>query len=260
MIGIMLAIGPAAGPTLGGFALALSGWQAVFLLMVGFGVFSWLIVAFLMRETTTPDRVLIKPSRLLGAYATLVTDMRVLFAAFVLAGTVGALYAQSTMLPFILIKRVGLSPAEFGVGMLMQTGSFFLGSVALRILSLRLGERRALLTGLTLAGTGGACIALSVIFVEPTFLSIMMPVAICAFGMAFIIPYITTAGLQPHPAIAGSAAALIGFVQMGSGFLGGAVGALIGDPLQAFGIVIPAMELVAILAYMGFLHASRRMA
>lgn len=260
MIGIMLAIGPAAGPTLGGLALALSGWQAVFFLMVSFGVFSWLIVAFLMRETTTPDRVLIKPSRLLGAYATLVTDMRVLLAAFVLAGTVGALYAQATMLPFILIKRVGLSPAEFGVGMLMQTGSFFLGSVALRILSPRLGERRALLTGLTLAGTGGACIALSVIFVEPTFLSIMMPVAICAFGMAFIIPYITTAGLQPHPAIAGSAAALIGFVQMGSGFLGGAVGALIGDPLQAFGIVIPAMELVAILAYVGFLHGSRRMA
>lgn len=257
MIGIMLAVGPAAGPTLGGIALSMAGWQAVFYLMVGFGIFSAAVVAFAMSETTIPDRSRIRPDRILSAYRTLIADPRVLFAALVLGGCVGALYAQSTMLPFVLIDRVGLTPAQFGVGMLMQSGFFFSGSVALRLLAPRLGETRALRLGLAMAAGGGILIALSVHLIEPSFLSIMAPVAICSFGIAFVIPYITTAGLQPHPQIAGSAAALIGFVQMASGFLGGVAASLLTDPLTAFGTIIPIMEVSALLAYLGFLRASR---
>ncbi|EHS50163.1 drug resistance transporter, Bcr/CflA subfamily [Rhizobium sp. PDO1-076] len=257
MIGIMLAVGPAAGPTLGGIALSVAGWQAVFYLMVGFGILSAAVVAFAMSETAIPDRSRIRPDRILSAYRTLIADPRVLFAALVLGGCVGALYAQSTMLPFVLIDRVGLTPAQFGVGMLMQSGFFFSGSVALRLLAPRLGETRALRLGLAMAAGGGILIALSVRLIEPSFLSIMAPVAICSFGIAFVIPYITTAGLQPHPQIAGSAAALIGFVQMASGFLGGVAASLLTDPLTAFGTIIPVMEVGALLAYLGFLRASR---
>lgn len=258
MIGIMLAVGPAAGPTLGGLALALSGWQAIFFLMVVFGIGTSLTISLLMAETTTPDRALLRPDRLARAYATLISDPRVLFSALVLGGCIGALYAQSTMLPFVLINHVGLTPSQFGFGMLMQSGFFFSGSVALRLLARRLGERGALLVGLLLVGIGGAAIALSVEFVEPSFLSIMGPVAVCSFGIAFVSPYITTAGLAPHPEIAGSAAALIGFIQMASGFLGGVAAAMIGDPLTAFGTVIPAMEFLSIAAYLAFLWARRR--
>ncbi|WP_237369540.1 multidrug effflux MFS transporter [Rhizobium sp. SL42] len=257
MIGIMLAVGPAAGPTLGGIALSVAGWQAVFYLMVGFGILSAAVVAFAMSETTIPDRSRIRPDRILSAYRTLIADPRVLFAALVLGGCVGALYAQSTMLPFVLIDRVGLTPAQFGVGMLMQSGFFFSGSVALRLLAPSLGETRALRLGLAMAAGGGILIALSVRLIEPSFLSIMAPVAICSFGIAFVIPYITTAGLQPHPQIAGSAAALIGFVQMASGFLGGVAASLLTDPLTAFGTIIPIMEVGALIAYLGFLRASR---
>ncbi len=263
MIGIMLAVGPAAGPTLGGIALSLAGWQAVFYLMVGFGLLSVAVVILGMSETTVPDRARIRPRRILSAYRTLIADPRVLFPSLVLGGCVGALYAQSTMLPFILIDRVGLSPAQFGVGMLMQSGFFFAGSVALRLLAPRLGEARALRLGLAMAALGGIFIALSVRMLEPSFLSIMGPVAICSFGIAFIIPFITTAGLQPHPEIAGSAAALIGFVQMASGFAGGVAASLLTDPLTAFGTIIPVMEigaLLAYLAYLTFLRASKTQA
>ncbi|QLF68683.1 multidrug effflux MFS transporter [Peteryoungia desertarenae] len=250
LIGIMLAIGPAAGPTLGGLALVTAGWQAVFLLMVGFGLLSAVAVLLFLKETTKPDPALMKPKALAIAYSMLATDPRVLLPAFVLAGCVGALYAQATMLPFILIDRVGLTPPEFGIGMLMQSGFFFSGSLALRLLANRLGETGALRLGLWLAGGGGVIIAISTRLIEPTFLSIMGPVAVCSFGIAFVIPYITTAGLQPYPQIAGSAAALIGFIQMASGFLGGLSASVIGDPLAAFGTVIPIMEVSAVIAYL----------
>ncbi|MBB4009176.1 DHA1 family purine ribonucleoside efflux pump-like MFS transporter/DHA1 family bicyclomycin/chloramphenicol resistance-like MFS transporter [Rhizobium taibaishanense] len=255
MIGIMLAVGPALGPTIGGLALSAFGWQAVFLLMVGFGVVSLAAVAALMKETAVPDRGMIKPARLLGAYATLVADRRVLCSALVLGGCVGALYAQSTMLPFVLIGKVGLTPAQFGLGMLMQTGSYFAGSVALRLLASQLRPGQALRCGLVLAATGGLLILLSTHLLTPTYLSVMGPVGICAFGIAFVIPDISTAGLLPHPKLAGSAAALMGFVQMGCGFLGGLAASWLGDPLTAFGTIIPLMEFVAVFAYLGFLRA-----
>ncbi len=99
MVGIVLAIGPAAAPTIGGLALAAFGWQSVFFLMVGFGLASAVAVAALMKETARPDLSLIRPARLLKSYGTLLMDMRVLFSAIILGGNVGALYAQSTMLP-----------------------------------------------------------------------------------------------------------------------------------------------------------------
>lgn len=258
MIGIMLAVGPALGPTLGGLALAAFGWQAVFFLMVGFGLLSIGVVLLAMRETTIGDKSLIRPGRLLSTYVTLISDARVLYPALVLGGCVGALYAQATMLPFVLIDEVGLTPAQFGVGMLMQTGFYFAGSVVLRMTAGRLKNGRALRFGLALAGFGGLLIFLSTRLVEPSFLSIMGPVGVCSFGMAFVIPDITTAGLTPHPKMAGSAAALLGFVQMSCGFLGGVAAAWLGDPLDAFGTIIPIMEVLAILAYLGFLRSARK--
>ena len=248
-IGIFLAIGPAAAPTIGGLALTLSGWPAVFAVMVGFGIVTTLATLLFMAETSTPDRRLIEPRHLIGAYGRLLRDARVLLPAIIMAGTIGGLYAQATMLPFVMIDRVGLSPAEFGFSMLMQSGSFFLGSILLKTFSARLGAAGAVRLGMALVAIGGIIIALSVSLLTPSFLSIMGPVAICTVGFAFVSPQITTMGLAPHPEIAGSAAALIGFIQMGSGFLGGVAAALIGDPLTAFGIVIPVMQLTALTAY-----------
>ena len=260
MIGIMLAIGPAAGPTIGGLALAAFGWQSLFFFMVGFGLITATAVGLFMRETTVPDRNRARPKQLVGAYWTLLFDRRFVFASLVLGGTAGAVYAQATMLPFIMINRAGLTPTQFGASMLMQTGSYFVGSVCLRVIAARLGGKRSVALGLCFCLAGGTMIAASTLLLAPSLLSIMLPVGICTFGIAFIIPHITTAGLAPFPTIAGSASALMGFIQMGAGFLGGVAAAAIGDPLLAFGAIIPAMELMAVLSYVAFVRANRTQA
>ena len=104
--------------------------------------------------------------------------------------------------------------------------------------------------GITLCGIGAIVMALSVAWLEPFFLSIMGPVAICAFGLALVSPYVVTVGMAPFPHIAGSASALTGFLQMAGGFVGGFLAASLGDPLTAFGIIIPAMEIMACAAFL----------
>lgn len=260
LIGIMLAIGPAIGPTMGGLSLAAFGWHSVFWLMVGFGVISVVAVVFFLRETAVPDRKLIRPGNLVRAYAELLRNKRFLFAAMIMAGSVGALYAQATMLSFILINEVGLTPTGFGLSMLMQSGAYFSGSVALRFLVKILGDRHSAILGLCCSGIGGTLMILSVFLLEPSFITIMGPVAVATFGIALITPYIVTAAMAPFPHIAGSASAMMGFIQMSSGFIAGVVASLIGSPLLAFGTVIPFMEFMAIAGYIGFASFTRKTA
>ena len=78
----------------------------------------------------------------------------------------------------------------------------------------------------------------------------MLPVGCFAFGIAFLIPYITNAALLPFPDIAGSASAMMGFMQMGSGLVTGMIAALLGSPVLAMQIMVPAMGAIAVACYL----------
>jgi MFS transporter, DHA1 family, multidrug resistance protein len=166
-IGIFLAIGPAMGPTLGGLTLAAFGWDAVFLLMVAFGLMAMAFTLSLLRETIVPDLGRLRPRQLLRNYLEVAGTARFLATSLILSGTIGALYAQSTMLPFVLINEVGLTPTQFGLGMLMQSGSYLTGSLTLKLVASRLGGPRATLIGITLCGFGAIVMAASVAFAWP---------------------------------------------------------------------------------------------
>ncbi|MBW9087180.1 multidrug effflux MFS transporter [Rhizobium wenxiniae] len=258
MIGIILAIGPALGPTIGGLALSAFGWQSIFLLLIAFGAIALLTCIFALKETAIPDRSRLQPVTLVKTYAGLIIDLRFLFPSLILGGSIGALYAQGTMLPFVLIDVVGLSPTQFGLGMLAQTGSYLAGSITLRMISGRISGPAAVAIGIAFCGTGGFLMLLSVHLLDPTFLSIMVPVGICTFGIAFLTPHVVTSGLAAFPKVAGSASALMGFIQMGGGFLGGLVAATFANPLTSFGTIIPIMEFTAVAAYLAHRFISRR--
>jgi DHA1 family bicyclomycin/chloramphenicol resistance-like MFS transporter len=248
LIGIILALGPAAAPTIGGLVLTFASWRMIFVLMAGFGVTIVLVTALCLRETVVADRRRLRPGQLVGSYRAVLTNRAFLVAAGIVAGAVGSLYAQATFLPFILMERVGLTPPEFGLGMLFQSGSFLLGSLACRLLMRRTSAYRLVAPGLGLIAVGSAGLLLLLVR-EPSFLAVMVPVAFSAFGLALVMPAMTTAALAPFPAIAGAASSMMGFLQMGSGLLVGSLGALIGDPVLAMGTLIPLMGATAILLY-----------
>src|SRR5690606_37022584 len=127
LIGIILAVGPALAPTIGGVTMELAGWHAIFALMVAGGLAIALVVQVAMRETVPRDLSRIRPAAIAKSYGMLFSNLYFMTSSLVIAGSAGALYTQATVLPFILMDRVGLSPAEFGVGMLMQSGMYFLG-------------------------------------------------------------------------------------------------------------------------------------
>ncbi len=227
--------------------IALLDWHAVFVAMVVYGVVLLAVVAIALPETNAaPDPARIRPRGLVAAYRTLIVDRRFLVPAVVIGLTVGGLYALGTMLPFVLIDRVGLSPTAFGAGMLFQSGSYIAGGLFTKVLIRRMDADRLVLPGLALCAFGGVMLSASVFVIGPTFLGVMIPVGVFAFALAMMMPSLTTVALAPFPLIAGAAAALMGFLQMGGGLAGSAVAVLLGDPVLALAVVVPTMTVAAL--------------
>lgn len=156
MVGIILAIAPAMSPAIGGMTVGLAGWHAVFVLMVLFGLGVGAVSLFVLRETIVPDRSAFRPVRIVRAYATLLANAEFLTASVVIACGIGVFYALATMLPFVLIDTVGLTPTQFGFSMLFQSGMFLAGSVAFRVLMRWITPRQAVMPGLVLIFTAAS--------------------------------------------------------------------------------------------------------
>lgn len=247
-IGIFLAIGPAVAPTLGSLAMLAVDWRAIFVLMTVYGgVLLIAVYRFLPETNRAPDPARASPSGLVRAYAALGSDRRFLFPALMLGLVLGGFYSLSSMLPFLLIDIAGLSPQAFGFGMLAQTGAYILGGIVTKALLKHIPARDLVLPGLMLAMTGALAMAASIALFLPSYPTVMLPVAIFAFALAMVTPDLTTRAMAAFPDKAGAAAALLGFAQMGSGFVDSGAVALIGSPPLAFATVIPLVTLLALL-------------
>ncbi|KMK67779.1 multidrug effflux MFS transporter [Puniceibacterium sp. IMCC21224] len=248
LIGIILAVGPALAPSLGGLLLAVFGWRSIFLLMAVLGIVVILVVMVALKETVVPDRSRLNLPDLGRTYRLVLTNRQFLCAAAVMGGALGALYAQATFLPFVLMGKVGLSPSQFGLSMLAQSGSFFAGSLVVRRLMARVGATRLVGPGLMFIALGSVG-TMTLLLWPPSFLHVMIPVSIYAFGIAFVMPAMSTVALAPFGREAGAAASMLGFIQMGSGLLVGSLGALMGNAVIAMGLLIPVMGATACIAF-----------
>jgi DHA1 family bicyclomycin/chloramphenicol resistance-like MFS transporter len=85
---------------------------------------------------------------------------------------------------------------------------------------------------------------------EPGFVLIMAPVALYAYGAAFVMPAMSTASLAPFPTIAGAASAVAGFMQMSGGLVGGLFAGLFADPVTALATVLPTMGLITLCSWL----------
>lgn len=256
LVAIAMASAPAFAPALGGITMQIAGWHAIFFLMVIFGFLVGGTAIFALKETIVPDISRLRPLNIARAYRTLATNAEFLTASIVIAAGAGAFYAQATLLPFVMIDAVGLTPTEYGFSMLFQSGTFMFGSLTMRLLLRWWTPSQLVVPGLCLIVAGSIGLATAPHLLGASLLTVMLPVAVSAFGVAQILPFMLMAGMRPFPHIAGQAAALTGFMQMGAGLLGGTIGALYADPVWAISTVIPAMGLMSAIAFILYRRAA----
>ncbi len=256
LVGIIMAIAPALAPTIGGLVMTRLGWQAIFVVFLAAAALIVTLALVFMRETVARDTSRLNARALVGSYRTVLGSRRFLASGLTIIGGISVLYAQASFLPFVLMDELGLTPTQYGLSMLMQTGAFFLAGLAMRFLLQRHDATKFVPIGLVLLALGGLG-HLTMLVTGPSFLHVMLPVSIFVTGIAFIMPAMTTASLAPFPHMAGAASSMMGCLQMASGLVVGTLGAALHDSTLAVTLASPTMALVAIASYRAYLRLDR---
>ena len=219
----IMAIAPLVGPVVGGGILAVAGWRAIFLTLVGIGGATFAAL-FTLPETLPSSRRNEQPlSRALAEYGQLLRHRRLLAyagaAGFFFGGTFGYIAAS----PFAYITLHHLPPQLYGV----LFGAGIVGIMATSTLNGRLvarvGSDRLLLCGASGAALAGVALAVSARTGWGGLAGLAVPMFVFVTMTGLIVANAAAGAVSDVPAKAGAVSALFGAIQYGGGILGSAL-------------------------------------
>ena len=262
MSNVVLAINvvPMVAPTVGAALLALGGWQIIYWVPVGGGL------ALLMAMRGFAESARIDPSARLSPAAIIRDYLRVLRHPLCLgnilcnAAAAGAVFAYITGSSLFFINALGLSPSQYGVifgssSLSVMGGTYF--NKRLDDWGLSSGEMIAI--GLTLA-TVLAVVLLGMAIAGGRSIILVVCVMIgVALSFGLISPNAINGAIEPVPEIAGSASAVLAFVQMLAAASSSALvaGLFDGQSALSMAIVMACFCGLAIVSYLGIVGPAK---
>lgn len=216
---IVMAIAPIAGPLLGGQIIRFSSWHNIFWMLAVVSALMFCAI-FLLPETLRPEkRVKASLGSAFRNYFALLSNWR--FMRFTLCVTLFyvAMYAYITGSPFVFISYYHVDPQYYGWLFAVN----IVGVMILSAFNRKLVHRYPLETLLKVASLVAAVAMLVMallVKLQIGGLPAMVITIFIAFSMNGIIAAsATAAALDAVPNLAGSASALIGSLQYGSGIV-----------------------------------------
>jgi DHA1 family bicyclomycin/chloramphenicol resistance-like MFS transporter len=217
---LIIGLSPLLAPTVGTMVMSWLGWRAIFLLLAGIAAAVLLAVAFLLPEGHTPDPTIsLKPQPILREFFVILTQPQFRTYAFAGAFSFAGLFAYVTGSPLVFMDGFRASAKVFGIIFACVTMGFIGGNQVnvflLRKFSSQQIFSRALETQVAIGllfvagmwlGWWGMAATLVLFFL---FLSVL--------GLTY--PNAAALALAPFSRNMGSASALLGFIQMGTGAL-----------------------------------------
>lgn len=253
LIMVATAAAPGFSPLLGGILTHLFGWRGNFVLV---GILALLLAAHYVASTgeTHPEDRRSAPS--VGAiardYLALLVDARFIVPAAAVSLILGGLYTFFATAPAILMDKLGFSSLKLGMFFATTVCVVFAAGLLAPRLAGRWGPRPVALAGIVVALGGGLLLLAG----PPTVTIFSIALAIFLLGMGILNPLATATALQPFGRQAGTASALLGFLQMGSAALAISIaGALEVEAQTGLGIVLAGGAALALAIFASSLRA-----
>ncbi|MGA5653519.1 multidrug effflux MFS transporter [Rahnella contaminans] len=226
---IIMAIAPIAGPLLGGQMIKVTSWHSIFWLLAVIGTL--MLISLFWLPETLPEEKRVKASlrSAFRNYYTLLSNTQYMRFTLCLTFYYVAAYAFITGSPFVYITYFGVEPQHYGWLFAIN----IVGLMAVSMVNRRLVHRYpletllrfavciAMLAALMLALATGAGIGGIGLIAAAVFVFFAMNGVIAATS--------TAAALDAVPNVAGSASALMGALQYGSGIISSLLLALLSD-------------------------------
>ncbi|HGY3715389.1 TPA: multidrug effflux MFS transporter [Citrobacter gillenii] len=216
---IIMAIAPIAGPLIGGQMIKVTSWHTIFWLLAIIGTFM-LLSLFWLPETLAEDkRSQVSISSAFHHYFALLSNARYMRFTLCLTFYYVAAYAFITGSPFVYITYFGVDPQHYGWLFAVN----ILGLIAVSMVNRRLVYRyplEALLKIAVFIATVAAIVLAVTTGLGVGGITVIVGAVFVFFSMNGIIAATSTAcALDAVPNVAGSASALMGALQYGSGII-----------------------------------------
>lgn len=221
IIGAINGVAPIASPVIGGIVATFTGWQGIFMVLLGIGI---LIIAmcFLFRESYPLEQ-----RNQAGIFTTFASILKLLrmpyFRVYVLmyAFASAILFAYISSASFIIQNHYGYSPFVFSI--CFAINSVFIGIGSGLSVKIKNSSKAAVVGGLLLVGTGIAQLVIGTLFdTFPVYEGLTL---LMLTGVGYVFTASTTLTMTEGREYIGAASAVFGAL----GFLfGGIVSPLVG--------------------------------
>ena len=226
---LMMAIAPIAGPLIGGQMILFASWHLIFWLLAVIGLAMFIMLFWLPETLPVEKREKASLGGVFRNYGLLLTNVAFMRYTLCLTFYYVAIYAFITGSPFVYISYFGVEAQYYGWLFALN----IVGVMVMSVVNRRIVQHYALETLLKVA-TAVAGIAALVLAAGAWFhvggLALIVVAIFILFSMNGIIAATSTAAaLDAAPNVAGSASALIGALQYGSGIISSLMLAMLSD-------------------------------
>ncbi|MFG6092782.1 multidrug effflux MFS transporter [Enterobacter soli] len=226
---IVMAIAPIAGPLIGGQMIKFTSWHSIFWLLVVIGILMFASLWWLPETLAEEKRVKASVKGAFKNYAALLRNRKFMQFTLSLTSYYVAAYAFITGSPFVYIRYFGVAPQYYGWLFAVN----IVGVMGMSFVNRRLVNRYSLEILLKYASSVAALAAVAMaasVWFHVGGIALIVVLIFIFFSMNGIIAASSTAAaLDAVPGNAGSASALIGSLQYGSGIVSSLLLATLSD-------------------------------
>ncbi len=216
---IIMAIAPIVGPLAGGQIIQITSWHAIFWLLAGIGALMFISLYFLPETLPAEKRTKASLPGVFRNYFALLRNRAFMHYTLCVTFFYVSAYAFITGSPFVYIRYYGIDPQYYGWLFAIN----IVGLMGVSFLNRRLVQRhpldKLLKIAVTIAALAMVTLALAVKLQFGGIAAVIIPVFLFFSMNGIIAATSTAAALDAVPSIAGSASALIGSLQYGSGII-----------------------------------------
>lgn len=206
---------PMVAPTVGAALLAMGGWQTIYLAPIAAGLVVLLAIRGVSESAPIVPGARLRPATIARDYARVLMNPVCLGNILCNAGAAGAVFAYISGSPLFFINILDLTPNQYG----LIFGASSLSVMGGTFVNNRLGSRgvspsQMIIIGLTLSLVLAMLLLVATLAGVQSIVLVVLVMIGVALSFGLISPNAVNAAMQPVPTIAGSAAAVVVFVQL----------------------------------------------